>query len=325
MISILITEEQLERIKTNPDLITEEEILNEDFIENALMVAGFVPVIGEVADIILILRYLWKGEYLYAALMLIALIPTVGDFIAKPIIRLLKGAGIAGKTAVKSSEALLKYCETHPEFAAKYVKLGGHLADPLIGKTITGIERIPGIGDKAANKLRQAISEHTSIIGKLQPVKVGKAIGQEVAAGGRLSTGLKTFFRDEKLAQYIAKKGKEPSTWLSNWWNVVMPARRGRRNMVKHFILSNKVLDKLGLPSFEALENKIQHDKEFTEKLANDPLFSQLVNRTTSPEDLQKIEGTTTTSIPSTFSTQSSSDGSNPFGDFLGKIFKVAI
>jgi hypothetical protein len=68
----------------------EKILINEDFIENALMVVGFVPVIGEIADIILIIRYLLQGKYLYAGLMLIALIPTVGDIIAKPFIYLLK-------------------------------------------------------------------------------------------------------------------------------------------------------------------------------------------------------------------------------------------
>jgi len=310
MATILITEKQYLNL-----VDFEKDIIKEDFIENALMVAGFVPVIGEVADIILILRYLWKGEYLYAGLMLIALIPTVGDIIAKPIIRLLKGAGIAGRGAMTSTKALAKYCAEHPDFAARYAKIGGHLTDPLITKTINGIERIPGIGEKAANGLRKSISGHLSVVNKLKPIQAAKAVGREVAAGGKLSTGLKNFFRDEKLAQYIAKKGQAPSNWLSNWWNVVMPARRGRRNMVKNFVLSNKLLDKFGLPSFEAFEDKFKEDENFRKELANDPQFSQVVNQTTSQDDLNQIEGTGTESdqTVSAGTTQTSTPSIDPF------------
>ena len=70
------------------------------------MIAGFVPIIGEVAYVILIIRYCYKKEYLYAGLMLIALIPTVGDFIAKPMIRLLKGSGGVGKLALKNTDEM---------------------------------------------------------------------------------------------------------------------------------------------------------------------------------------------------------------------------
>ncbi len=76
---------------TKKEILENKKVLKEDTLENILMIAGFVPVIGEIADIILIIRYIYKKEYLYAALMLVALIPTVGDFIVKPFIRVLKG------------------------------------------------------------------------------------------------------------------------------------------------------------------------------------------------------------------------------------------
>ena len=82
---IIVTKKQLA-------LITERQQLNESLLsfENILMAIGFVPVIGEIADIALICYYLYKGEKLYAALMLIALIPTVGDIFIKPIIKLFR-------------------------------------------------------------------------------------------------------------------------------------------------------------------------------------------------------------------------------------------
>ena len=39
----------------------EPQDINEGFWENALLVAGFIPVIGEIADTILIIKY-WKED-----------------------------------------------------------------------------------------------------------------------------------------------------------------------------------------------------------------------------------------------------------------------
>ena len=60
MPSIILTERQLDII-TNK-VLNEKETLNESLFnfENVLMAAGFVPVIGEVADIALICYYLYK-------------------------------------------------------------------------------------------------------------------------------------------------------------------------------------------------------------------------------------------------------------------------
>lgn len=269
-----------------------KQLLKEDGIENALMVAGFIPVVGEIADIALICVYLWRKEYLYAGLMLIALVPTVGDFIAKPLIRFLKGAGGAGKLALKNSDEMVKFAIANPQFKKQYVKLGEHLKNPLVNKTITQLEKVPGIGTKAASGLRTSIGEHLTAIGKLRPMALGKAISKEVAAGGKISRGIKNFFQGEKLAQYVAKKGMEPSNWLSKWYNVVYKGRQGRRAFVRNFIVSNKILAYLGLPSFEAFEEKMENDEEFRKRMANDPKFSDMVGQTTTPEEASEIEGT---------------------------------
>lgn len=281
---------------TKKQILENRELLKEDAIENVLMVAGFVPIVGEIADIILIIRYIMKKEYLFAGLMLIALIPTVGDFIAKPFIRLLRGSGVAGKVALKSSDDMVKFLSTNPKLQAQYVKVGEQLGNPIINKTITQIEKLPGVGTKWGSGMRKSISEHASVVSKLQPVRMTKTVGKEVMSGGKLSTSFKTFFRDEALAKYVAKKGMEPKTWLSNWWNVVRKGRKDRRNMIKYFIISNNLLDAFGLPSFEAFEEKIGSDAEFREKLANNPKFSQMVSNSVSPEELSTIEGGGSTS-----------------------------
>lgn len=269
-----------------------KQLLKEDTIETALMVAGFVPVIGEIADIALICVYLYRKEYLFAGLMLIALIPTVGDFIAKPIIRFLKGSGSAGKMALKNSDEMVKFATSNPQFKKQYVKLGEHLNNPLVNKTINQLEKIPGVGQKAASGLRTSVGEHLTAIGKLRPMKLGSAISKEVAAGGKVSTGIKSFFQGEKLAQYVAKKGMKPSNWLSNWYNVVYKGRQSRRAFVRNFIIANNILDYLGLPSIESFEDKMENDESFRTKISNDPKISDMISQTTTPEDAGQIEST---------------------------------
>lgn len=277
-------------MKTKKEILEQRQLLKEDWIENLLMVGGFVPVIGEVFDIILILRYCYKKEYLYAGLMLIALIPTVGDFIAKPIIRLLKGAGGVGKLALKNTDEMVKFANSNPAFKKQYLKLGEELDNPLVKKTIDGVS---GVSTKLGNELQKSITHHKTVIGKLlsRPVGIVKSVGKEVSAGGKFSGGFKKFFQDEKLAQYVAKKGMKPQTWISNWYNVVYKGRLSRRNFIKNFIITNNILDSVGLPSFESFEDKMENDADFRTKMANNPAFSNMVNQTTNSEDLASIEG----------------------------------
>jgi hypothetical protein len=276
---------------TKKQILENKVLLKEDALENALMVAGFVPVIGEVADIALILLYISRKEYLYAGLMLIALIPFVGDWVAKPFIRLLKGSGSAGRIALKSSDDMVKFLSTNPKAQQQYVKIGEHLSNPAITKTINGIEKVPGVGTKMASGLRKSIAEHTSVLGRLKPVRLGKTITKDVAAGGKLSTSYKQFFRGEALSKYVAKKGMEPKTWLGNWWNVVRAGRKDRRNMVKYFVMSSNILKMFGLPDYESFEEKMSNDPEFRTKMANDPKFSNMISNSVSPEELRTIEG----------------------------------
>ena len=93
------------------------------------------------------------------------------------------------------------------------------------------------------------------------------------------------------MAKYVAKKGIEPQTWLSKWYNVVYKGRMGRKNFVKNLIISSNVLNMLGLPSMESFEDKFESDENFRTQLSNNSEFSSIVNQTTSQEDLASIEG----------------------------------
>ena len=98
----------------------EPQDINEGFWENALLVAGFIPVIGEVADTILIIKYWREGRKIEAGLMLLALIPTVGDIIVKPFLRLGKAAG-AFKTATTFTNFITKYMANNACFVKRNI------------------------------------------------------------------------------------------------------------------------------------------------------------------------------------------------------------
>ena len=301
---------------TKKEILENKKVLKEDTLENILMIAGFVPVIGEIADIILIIRYIYKKEYLYAALMLVALIPTVGDFIVKPFIRVLKGAGIAGKTALRSSDDLAKYLMQNPSAKEQFLKMSKHFDDAGVKQTINSVG---GINKGWAQKMTDGLGSLKSTASKLRPVQLTQRIGKEIAtqpsagylkmlAGkGPVATGLKAFFREEKLAQYVAKKGMEPSNWLSKWWNITRTARQSRRDMFRSVVALSGVAKMFGLPNLSMNQlDEMMKDEKFREALANDPQVSQYIAQNTSQDDINNIEGTTNTS------------GFNPISSLVG-------
>jgi len=281
MANILLTERQL-KIITNEILKKEKsgkKTLNESLLslENVLMAAGFVPVIGEVADIALIIYYLYKKEYLYAALMLIALIPTVGDFIVKPIIKLFKGSR-EGALALKGGAELSEYLAKNPELAKKFSSLGKYVNDTGVQKTVQGIEKMsPSLGSKLKSGL-EMITGSKALTGL-------KAGSKEVMAGGAFKTGLKDYFQGERLAKYFEKHGVLPETGIKKWW-LNVGARQDRRNAFRQFISANNLLNYFGIPSITTFERKMSDDAAFREKVANDPKTSDYIAQNFQKEDM---------------------------------------
>lgn len=253
------------------DLLENKKQLNESIfsIENVLMTAGFVPVIGELADIALICYYLYKGEKLYAAIMLIALIPTVGDFIAKPIIKLFKGSREGMLAMKEGGPKLAEFLAKNPEIAAKFASLNKYVKSPAVEKTVEGISKI---NSSWANGLKNG----------LQQITGGKAIsglksgGKSVIAGGTFRTGLKDYYQGERLTKYFAKKGVLPETGIQRWW-LNVGARQDRRNAFRKFIMANNLLAYFGIPSLTSFEERISNDPSFREKIANDPKTSDYI------------------------------------------------
>jgi len=245
------------------EILEQREQLNEALLswENALMAAGFIPVIGEVADIALIIYYLKKGEKLYAALMLIALVPTVGDIAIKPFIKLLKGV----KGEAKIAEALAK----QPAVAAKVTELAN---STVVKKTVENLSKVnKGWGAS----LGEAIS-------KLKVIGGIKGGAKEVAKGGSFAKGMKNFYQGEKIAKYAAKQGIPADKIVLNWWQKY-GARTDRRNSFRRFIMANNMLAFFGIPTLTTFEHKMDTDPEFRNKVANNDAMSQYIGQNTAP------------------------------------------
>lgn len=307
MADIIINKKQL-------SLIKEQQVLNESLlsIENVLMAVGFVPVIGEVADIALICYYLYKGEKLYAALMLIALIPTVGDFIAKPIIKLFKGSREGSIAMKEGGVKLTEYLAKNPEAAAKFSSLSKYVKSPVVEKTVESISKInAGLGSKLQSGLSE-ISGGSALAG----IKAG---GKEAIAGGAFKTGLKDYYQGQRLTKYFAKHGVLPEKGIQKWW-LNVGANRDRRNSFRNFIATNNLLNYFGIPSLTTFERKMSDDAEFRKKIANDPKTSDYIAKNYNKNEENKTSSTNSDKS-STESTKSSTTEDNPLSHLMSNIF----
>jgi hypothetical protein len=324
MVNIVLTEKQL-KVITDKVLIEDKsnkETLNESLFsfESFLMAAGFIPVIGEIADIALICYYLYNGQKLYAALMLIALIPTVGDFIVKPIIKLFKGSR-EGMSAVKAGgKTLTEYLTKNPKMAQKFSGVMKHVNDPRVEKTVQNISKV---NSTLGSRLKSGLSE---LVGTGNVVSGLKAGGKEVIAGGKFKTGLKGYFQGQRLSKYFAKHGVLPEAGIKRWW-LNVSARRDRRNAFRNFIAANNLLAYFGIPSLKTFEDKMSNDPEFRTKVAEDPKTSDYIaqnyeagNQTNGKDETSKQEtdGFNGDKIKDVEPQTTSSSGGDFFSDLIG-------
>jgi hypothetical protein len=268
---------------TKEELLESKQVINENWIENTLMIVGFVPVIGEVADLALIIYYCYKREWLYAGLMLFALIPTVGDFIAKPLIKIFKSP--LAKNALKGTDEMVSFLRKNPKVAEQYSKLGKYADGKLVNKLISQVDEV---SPTFAKQIQISLTQHKSVLTKL--LERPKGIASAVVGTGKIGGGLTKFFREEKLAQYILKKGHAPKNWLSNWYNITYLGSRAKRQYIRNFIVANNLLAILGIPNLTDFERRMSDPNEL-ERFANNPKFSEMVNSSTSESDLARIEG----------------------------------
>jgi hypothetical protein len=182
------------------------------------------------------------------------------------------------------------------------MRLANHIDSPLIGKTINQVEKVPGIGVKAAEGMRESIKQHASVLERIfkKPINIGKSIGKEletntgsllktVTGTGPVAMGVKKYFRGDRLAKYLEKNGKVPSNWLSYWWNIVYKGSRDRKAYIRKFIMANNLLDTFGIPSITTFEERFENDADFRDELARNPAFSNLVGNVTTEDELSMI------------------------------------
>lgn len=281
-------------MKTKRQILEERRLINESLfsLENVLMAAGFVPVIGELADIALILYYLKKGEKLYAALMLIALIPTFGDILVKPFIKSLQGVS---KIALKNTDNLVNVLNKSPKLTSTLQKVVQKTNNPSVTKTI---DQISKVNTSWGSKIKEGLSALTNSLSKVKPIAAIKSGVNSATTGGKFSKGLKDFYRGERLSKYIAKRGMEPSNFIQKWW-LNFGARQDRRNSFRNFIISNNILEIFGLPNIGSFENKLQNDENFRDKVADNPQMSEFIAQNSSDTDFNPKKETSSNPLSS--------------------------
>jgi hypothetical protein len=245
----------------------QKENLNEISTETILMGLGFIPVIGEVFDTILIIKYFKEKRWIEGCLMILSLIPTVGDVIAKPFLFMARKFG-----AFKSASKFTEFVATNPKAAELYKKMGSVLTSPKVEKYISQVgKKYPDI----AKNMKAAQSFHLSEISKIGQKGIGRSV--------------KKTFQNKSLEKFIARTGHSPSNWLSNWWNVVYKGKIARNVAMKKAILSSNVLGALGVPNFESLEQFLSTN-EGANKAMNTPEFVNMYNQTTTSQDENLIQ-----------------------------------
>jgi len=251
----LAIDENIDGYEIDGKLITEEQLLNEDFIEYALMGAGFIPVIGEIFDTVLILRYCKQGRYLEAALMMIALIPTVGDIMVKPFLLLFKNSG-------KIVSIFTKKLAGNPAVKAKFTKLAGHIDDSVIDKFIAGVAEKNKSWGEALLKAKGSLKDFM--------IKLNKP-----------GTTIKQGFQAKAAAKFAVKHGRDPKAFYK-WWK----GRRMSKSTMKKIIVGSNILSALGLPSFEAFEDKM-NDPEFVNQVVNTPEYENIASQIENSDESQ--------------------------------------
>jgi hypothetical protein len=285
-------------MKTKQQILEERRLINEALfsVENILMTLGYFPIIGEVADILLIIHYLRKGENLYAALMLIALIPTVGDILVKPFIKTLQ----VGKKTLKNTNNLVEALNKNPKVTSKLKELVGD--ESKLTKAFESVKNNEKykkyLPENWMSSIEKGLTSIKKVLPKVTPLEAIKSGVKSATTGGKFSTGLKNFYRGERLSKYITKRGMEPSNFIQKWW-INYGAGKDRRDSFRRFIVANNMLELFGLPNVGSFEDKLQNDKNFRDKVADNPQMSEFIAQNSSDADLNPKKETSSNPLSS--------------------------
>lgn len=104
-----------------------------DIAHLALDLAGFIPVMGEAADFANAAMYVEEGNYFFAALSLISMVPEIGDAIGKGT----KALAYIAKVAPDAAELIAKHGPKIAEIIRTMrtvIKANRHLIKPIMDK-----------------------------------------------------------------------------------------------------------------------------------------------------------------------------------------------
>ena len=251
------------------------ETLEEGFGETALLAAGFVPGIGTFANIALIIKYYREQRYIECGLMLLALIPAVGDILVLPFMRIFRG--LKGGIALKDSAKVMQLIAKNPEAKALFLKMGSKMKGREIEKIISKVSQKNPQWGKALRDIQQKQLNMTA----------------QLSSRRGVSTAIKAPFKQKALGKYLIKTGGvPPATKLSHWWNVTYKANRMRRNLITKLIMGSNLLGALGIGSIKELEAKL-HNNDEAAKLMQNPQFAEIYNQSIKgmdPAELDNVE-----------------------------------
>lgn len=283
-----------------------KQIINEKFkfddegLDAILLGIGFIPVLGEIADIIQIFRYYRKKEYIYMALTCVALIPTVGDMIAVPFIGFLRGLravrGASGATKTMNYAAKIATNEKMSKF---FIEIIPYFTSKKVKDFIQQIGRIPVFGKKLKNGIMSGINYLRVIRKQLYEIRKKRKFFKQSPSSGvnytktaykSFSRQYKDYFRKRVLRDWIAKNpNKTPNLmrrlllrYLASWQ---------RRKLTRNFIQANKILEFFNFPNIESFERWLRsNDPSVEERLLSNPQLRQHVDNNTTQEDLDSLD-----------------------------------
>lgn len=262
-----------------------------DILQTVLDYAGFIPVVGDVLDIINAVIYYVRGRYFEAALSLIAVIPIIGSVIKFGV----KGAFKAGASAIKAGgKALqnvgLKGIKKIFGKGPGGVKEAQNLLEVLIKKKIIEPNDLiylqkSGTLDIILKKLTKSKKVFAKYA-KNAPKSIDEAIEAFEQMVKNLKGGLnnKIFvkkFGPKSVEKYV--KAAAPSTILGR-----IGARIGRLfTQPRLFTATKNLVTRIPASRARLINKWIQ--KQIRKDIATDPSKLRTLLKTMSPESLKKL------------------------------------
>lgn len=297
-----------------------KQLIKEDGWDVFLGAVGFVPVFGEIADFIQIIRYYRRGEYIYCALTAVALVPAIGDIVAKPIILFFKSfkdvKNITTTTKgvsqiAKSGDEIANAIKQRPKIKNLLEKFIESSDSGYVKKIKDNIASIPKIGDNLVKGVDKGINQ-LKVIAKKAGVKSNK-ISDDIAntsmsdrlakarSGANINTlttpkykykGIKSYFLNKEIARYVEKHGKNPSWFMRNIVLNYLSSWK-RRNQLRKFIVANRILESLNFPNIESLDRALRDDPNIGDKLLQNDALRQYIENNASSDEIKYAMGQT--------------------------------